>query len=132
VFGLARIGQISVTVHDLDRAVEFYRDRLGMQFLFQVPKMAFFDCGGIRLMLAIPEKPEFDHPTSIIYYRVEDIQYYRVEDIQAAYATLTERGVAFSGSPHCVAKLPDHELWLAFFQDLEGNTLALMSEEPRA
>jgi catechol 2,3-dioxygenase-like lactoylglutathione lyase family enzyme len=71
---LTQIGQISITVQDLDRAIGFYRDKLGMKYLFAVPKMAFFDCGGIRLMLAIPETPEFNHPSSIIYFSVPDIE----------------------------------------------------------
>jgi methylmalonyl-CoA/ethylmalonyl-CoA epimerase len=119
-FGLRQIGQIAITVHDLDRAVEFYREVLGMNFLFKVPNMAFFDCGGIRLMLGIPSSPEFDHPASIIYYKVEDLQ--------AAYAQLALRGVEFSAAPQLIAKLPDHELWMAFCKDVDGNTLALMSE----
>lgn len=121
-FHLSRIGQIAVTVHDLDRAIVFYRDTLGIPWLFQVPGLAFFDCAGVRLMLSRPEKPEFDHPASIIYYRVDDIQ--------RAYATLSQRGVAFIDEPHCVARLPEHEVWMAFFKDSEGNTLALMSEVP--
>src|SRR6266566_4394712 len=83
-FGLDRIGQIAVNVKDLDRATAFYRDVLGMRPLFQVPKLAFFDCGGIRLMLSLPEKPEFDHPGSILYYKVDDIK--------AAHAALRGRG----------------------------------------
>jgi len=100
--------------------VSFYRETLGMKFLFQVPKIAFFECGGVRLMLSEPEKPEFDHPASLIYYRVEDIE--------AAHINLSERGVKFLADPHVVAKLPDHDLWMAFFHDSEGNALALMSE----
>lgn len=119
-FGLRQIGQIAVTVHDLDKAVEFYREVLGMNFLFKVPNMAFFECDGIRLMLGIPSSPEFDHPASIIYYRVEDLH--------AAYAQLALRGVEFSAAPQLIAKLPDHELWMAFCKDVDGNTLALMSE----
>ena len=118
--GLARIGQISVNVHDLGRAVAFYRDRLGMKMLFEAPRLAFFDCGGIRLMLGLPETPEYDHPGSIIYYKVEDIE--------AAHAVLTKSGVEFAAPPHLIARMPDHELWMAFFKDSEGNTLALMSE----
>ena len=117
---LKQIGQVYVTAHDLERAVAFYRDVLGMSFLFQVPKMAFFDCGGVRLMLGLPEKPEFDHPASILYYRVPDIQ--------ATAKGLEAKGVRFETAPHLVAKLPDHDLWLAFFRDGEGNLLALMSE----
>ncbi len=121
-FGLRQIGQISVPVHDLERAVRFYRDTLGMRFLFAVPNLAFFDCGGVRLMLGMPEQPELHLPGSIIYYKVDDIQ--------AAFDTLTARGVSFEDKPHVIAKLEDHELWMTFFRDLEGNTLALMSEVP--
>ena len=122
-FGLGLIGQISVNVHDLDRAVAFYRDQLGMKHLFTVPKMAFFDCGGIRLMLATPEKPEFDHPSSILYFKVPQIR--------EAYDILASRGVAFEAEPHRVAQLPDHDLWMGFFRDSEGNLLGLMCEMPR-
>ncbi len=117
---LDRIGQIAVIVHDLERAVAFYRDVLGMRFLFQVPRMAFFDCGGVRLMLGLPERPEFDHPASILYYQVDDIH--------AAHDALAEAAVAFEEKPHLVAKLADHDLWIGFFRDSEGNPVALMSE----
>src|SRR5713226_2933301 len=120
---LTQIGQISVTIHDLARAVAFYRDTLGMKHLFTAGTMAFFDCGGIRLMLAIPEKPEFDHPSSIIYYRVPDIQ--------RAYEVLSSRGVHFEEKPELVARLSDHDLWMAFFRDVDNNPLVLMSEVPR-
>ena len=123
-FGLDRIGQIAVNVKDLDRATAFYRDVLGMRPLFQVPKLAFFDCGGIRLMLSLPEKPELDHPGSILYYKVDDIK--------AAHAALRGREVRFEGEPHVVAQLPAHDLWMAFCRDSEGNLLALMSEVRRA
>ena len=117
----SRIGQIAVVVQDLDRAVAFYRDTLGMRFLFQAPpKLAFFDCGGVRLMLDVPEEEEFKHASSILYYKVDDIQ--------ATWATLRDRGVEFRDEPHMVARMPDHELWMTFFRDSEGNTLALMSE----
>jgi methylmalonyl-CoA/ethylmalonyl-CoA epimerase len=119
--GLRSIGQIAINVHDLERAVAFYRDALGMQFLFEAPpKMAFFDCDGIRLMLSLPERPEFDHPSSILYFRVDDIE--------AAHAAFTERGVAFEGQPHMVHKAGNTELWMAFLRDSEGNMLAMMSE----
>lgn len=120
-FGLSQIGQIALNVHDLERAVAFYRDKLGIKHLFTVPKMAFFECGGIRLMLGLPEKPEFDHPSSIIYFKVDDIQ--------IAFRTLSSRGVSFEGDPHLVAKMPTHDLWMAFFRDSENNLFALMSEE---
>lgn len=117
---LGPIGQIAVNARDLERAIGFYRDVLGMTLLFQVPTMAFFDCGGVRLMLGLPSEPAFDHAASVIYYRVDDIR--------AAHRTLAGRGVEFSSPPHLVAKLPDHDLWLAFFNDTEGNVLALMAE----
>jgi len=119
-FGLDRIGQIAVNVKDLDRAVAFYRDVLGMRLLFRAPRLAFFDCGGIRIMLSPPETAEFDHAASILYYRVEDIR--------AAHAVLRGRGVPFDGEPHLITRMPDHELWMAFCRDPEGNVLALMSE----
>ena len=120
VFGLGRIGQIAVNAHDLARAVRFYRDTLGMRFLFEVPRMAFFDCGGVRLLIGLPDRPEIDHPASIIYYLVPNIR--------AAHETLKQRGVPFITEPHLVARLPDHQLWLADFRDSENNILALMSE----
>jgi methylmalonyl-CoA/ethylmalonyl-CoA epimerase len=118
--GLSKIGQISVIVHDVQKATAFYRDTLGMRFLFEFPNMAFFDCGGIRLMLAPPEKPEFDRPASIIYYKVDDIQ--------GTFELLSSRGVRFEGNPHLIARMPDHDLWMAFFRDVDNNLLALMSE----
>jgi methylmalonyl-CoA/ethylmalonyl-CoA epimerase len=117
---LGPIGQIAITVHDLPRAVRFYRDVLGLRFLFEVPTLAFFDAGGVRLMLGVPEDPKFDHPASIIYYRVDDIH--------AAAARLKTNGALLQSEPHLIAKLPDHELWMAFLQDSEGNTVGLMSE----
>ena len=119
-FGLSPIGQVSVTVQDLDRAVSFYRDQLGMPFLFQVPNMAFFDCAGVRLMLTLPEAGSDDVHTSILYYKVDDIQ--------DAYRIMKDRNVQFVGRPHKIANLEDHELWMAFFRDSEMNLLALMAE----
>jgi methylmalonyl-CoA/ethylmalonyl-CoA epimerase len=121
--GLNTIGQIAVPVADLERAVAFYRDTLGMEFLFQVPNMAFFDCGGIRLMLGLPEAAGEAHPASIIYYKVADIQ--------AHFEAFEQRGVIFIAKPHLVADMQDHELWMAFFKDSEANTLALMCEIPK-
>jgi len=120
---LDRIGQIAINVKDLARAVRFYRDTLGMRFLFEVPNLAFFDCGGVRLMLSPPEKPEFDHPGSVLYYKVADIT--------ATFAALKGRDVDFIDEPHLIARMPDHDLWMVFFRDSEGNTLALMSEVRR-
>lgn len=121
--GLSRIGQINIPVHELDTSVEFYRDSLGMEFLFQVPGMAFFDCGDIRILLAVPEDETSDHPCSIIYFKVEDIQ--------TATAALRDKGVSFSKDPHLIAEMPDHDLWMSFFKDPDLNTLALMAEIPR-
>ena len=118
---LSAIGQIAMIAQDVSRATAFYRDTLGMTFLFEFPGLAFFDCGGVRLMISRPEKPEFDHPGSILYFRVNDIE--------AVYADLAARRVEFTDKPHMIAKLPDHDLWMAFFKDSEGNTLALMEEK---
>ena len=123
-FSLNSIGQISINVHDVERATAFYRDTLGMKFLFAAGNMAFFDCGGVRLMLSTPDKPEFDHPTSFIYYRVADIQ--------RSYETLVSRGVQCEEKPGFVARLADHDLWMAFFRDPDNNPLVLMSEVPRS
>jgi methylmalonyl-CoA/ethylmalonyl-CoA epimerase len=117
---LNQIGQIAITVRDLPRAVNFYRDVLGMRHLFDAgPKLSFFDCGGVRLMLS-PPSPGFDHPGSVLYFAVEDIR--------AAAAGLEARGVTFTEPPAKIATLPDREVWLAAFTDTEGNPLALMSE----
>jgi len=123
-FGLSAIEQIAVNVHDVDRAVEFYRDKLGMKHLFSVPpNLAFFDCEGLRLMLSLPAKPEFDHPSSILYFKVDDIQ--------QATQTLSERGVQFEEQPIFVADMGTYDLWLASFRDSENNLLALMSHIPK-
>ena len=120
---LDRIGQIAVPVRDVARATAFYRDTLGMRFLFEYPGLAFFDCGGIRLIMSVPEGAEFDHPASVLYYTVGDIA--------AAHAALAARGVLFEREPHVIAQLPDRDVWMAFFRDSERNLLALMSEVPR-
>ena len=122
--GLSQIEQIAVTAHDIDRAVAFYRDKLGIKHLFSVPpNLAFFDCNGIRLMLSLPAKPEFDHPSSIIYFSVDDIQ--------QATQTLSERGVQFEEQPIFVADMGTYAMWLAAFRDSENNLMALMSHVPK-
>jgi predicted enzyme related to lactoylglutathione lyase len=119
---LQEIAQIAINAKDIARATAFYRDVLGLPLLFEVPpKMAFFNCGSIRLMLSLPENASYDHPGSILYYRVTDIE--------GTAATLKSRGVTFEGEPHLIAKMPDHELWMGFFKDTEGNVLALMEEK---
>lgn len=120
-FGLDRIRQIALTVRDLDRAIGFYRDTLGMRFLFRAPPgLGFFDCGGVRLMLSTPESPELDHPASLLYYGVDDIG--------AAHEALVARGVTFESEPHVVHRTDSMELWIGFFRDSEGNLLGIMSE----
>ena len=120
-FELSQIGQIAVPVTDIERAVAFYRDSLGMRFLFQAPPgLAFFDCAGVRLMLDAPAKTQSEGGSSVIYFKVRDLD--------TAFATLSARGVSFEAKPHLVAKLPDHDLWMAFFRDPDRNLLALMSE----
>jgi methylmalonyl-CoA/ethylmalonyl-CoA epimerase len=121
-FGLSVIGQIAITVTDIQRAIEFYRDALGLKFLFQVPGMGFFDCSGVRLMLSLSERPAESY-SSILYFRVPDIRH--------AFTTLSSRGAGFEGEPHLLARMPDHDLWMAFFRDPDRNLLALMSEVPR-
>lgn len=120
---ISGIGQVAINVHDLDRATAFYRDKLGLPLLFTAGKLAFFDCGGVRLMLDTPEKPEFDHPSSILYFTVPDIA--------AAHRQMLANGVRFEDKPHLIARMPSHDLWMTFFRDSEQNLLALMSEVPR-
>lgn len=117
---LSRIGQIAINAHDVDRATVFYRDVLGLRHLFRAGQLSFFDCGGVRLMLDKPENPEFDHPSSIVYFQVTDIQ--------AAFERIKSAGAKFDDEPHAIARMPDHDLWMTFFRDTEGNVLALMSE----
>ena len=127
-FGLSRIGQIAITVSDLPRAVGFYRDVLGMTFLFQAPpSLAFFDCGGVRLMMSPPEKEG-----SVAGQQFNSVLYYSVPDIQDAARALEARGVLFETAPHIVARLPHADLWMGFFRDPDRNMLAIMSEVPKA
>ncbi|HXG76984.1 MAG TPA: VOC family protein [Gaiellaceae bacterium] len=117
---LQSIGQIAIRTHDLPRAVAFYRDALGLEYLFEAGPLAFLRCGDVRLMLAVPEGPETDHPSSILYFRVADID--------AARGELLARGVGFEDEPHLIARMPDHDLWMTFFRDPDGNLHGLMSE----
>ena len=122
---LGRIEQVAVPVRDLARATAFYRDRLGMKLLFEVPpQLAFFDCDGIRLALSISSDPMYDPPGSIVYYRVADIE--------AAHAELVKREVEFLQPPHRIAELGDVEIWMALFEDTEGNVFGAMQYDPRA
>lgn len=122
--GITSLGQIQIPTHDVERAAAFYENVLGLKLLFKaLPGLAFFDCGGVRLMLDRPEKPEFDHPSSILYFAVPDIQ--------NAYSAMKEKGVKFEDEPHLIARMPNHDLWMTFFRDSEGNLLGLMSEVKR-
>jgi methylmalonyl-CoA/ethylmalonyl-CoA epimerase len=119
--GITRLGQIAINVYDVERAAAFYENVLGLKLLFKAPPgLAFFDCGGVRLMLSPPSKPEFDHPGSILYFAVADIQ--------AAHSKMKAAGAKFEDEPHLIAKMPDHDLWMTFFRDTENNLLGLMSE----
>ena len=122
--GIKNIGQISIIVHDLPRATQFYRDTLGLPLLFTAPHLAFFDCGGVRLMLGPAETPELDHPSSILYFRVPDLK--------AAHQRLVDQGVEIVAPPRLIAPMPTHDLWMNAFRDSEGNLLELMSEVPRS
>ena len=118
----APLSQVALVVRNLEAATAFFRDVLGMPFAFAAPSLAFFNAGGVRLMLSLPEG-EFSQPGSVLYFKVPDIR--------ATHAELSRRGVAFRDEPHIVAPMPAYDLWMTFFKDLDGNTLALMSEVPR-
>lgn len=118
--GITDVGQIAINAKDLQRAIGFYRDVLGLPYLFEIPNAAFFQAGPVRLMVGTAETAEFDHPASILYYRVPDIH--------AAFAVLTAAGVQIVHEPRMVAKMSDHDLWIGFFRDSEDNVAALMSE----
>src|SRR6266567_3354785 len=121
--GISRLGQIAVNAHDSGRATEFYRDALGLPLLFTAGNLAFFDCGGVRLMLGPAETPELDHASSILYFRVKDIN--------AAHQLLVERRVQIVAPPRLIAAMPAYDLWMMGFRDTEGNIMELMSEVPR-
>ena len=121
---LGKIAQIAVIVRDLERATAFYRDKLGIKFLFNAPPdMAFFDCDGIRLMLGTAERPDLEHASSILYFKVPDID--------SAYEALSSRGVSFAGKPAFIAPMQTSDLWLAEFRDSEENIMALMCEKAK-
>jgi methylmalonyl-CoA/ethylmalonyl-CoA epimerase len=117
----SRIRQIAVVCKDVARATAFYRDTLGLPFLFAAgPALAFFDCGGVRLMLS-SDNEGHDNLSSMLYYLVTDIE--------GTQSDLETKGVSFVEKPHMIAKMPDHELWLSAFKDSEGNLLGLMEEK---
>jgi predicted enzyme related to lactoylglutathione lyase len=120
-----KIGQIAIPVTDVDRAIAFYRDTLGLTFLFRAGEnLAFFDCGGVRLLLDRPEEPHFAAHSSVIYFTVSDIAT-AFEEVRAAGAKTVRE-------PHVIARLAEREVWMAFFHDPDENLLALMSEVPAA
>src|SRR5437762_1654801 len=121
---LATVGQLLFPVEDLDRAIAFYRDALGLRFLFSAPpQMSFFQSGNVRLLVGVPAANQPRQRGSTVYFQVADIQ--------AVVRTLADRGVTFGASPHVVHRTPTTELWLAEFRDPDGNQLALMSETAR-
>ena len=121
----AKIGQLLIPVEEFDKGVAFYRDVLGIPFLFSAPpQMAFFDCGGVRLLVGVMSEGRKAQRGATIYFQVEDIH--------AVFASLNEKGVAFGAKPHVVHRTPRSELWLSEFTDPDGNLLALMSEVPVA
>jgi methylmalonyl-CoA/ethylmalonyl-CoA epimerase len=121
-FGLSAIAQVALTVHDIPRAAAFYRDTLGVPFLFEAPGMVFFQAGDVRLMLGLPEKKTGEH-SSIVYFKVDDMT--------TAYRALSDRGVVFPHEPRIVHRGQKTDVWLAHFQDPDKNELALMCETPR-
>ena len=122
---LAEIGQIAVNVSDVGTALKFYRDILGLTFLFSPnPNLAFLAAGSVRLMLTTPQGAGSVGHNSILYFKVDDIQ--------ATHSILAKRGVVFESEPKLIAKMPTHDLWMAFFRDSEKNLLSLMSEVARS
>ena len=121
--GLGRIRQIAIIVQDLERATNFYRDVLGMKFLFEVPGLSFFDADGVRLMLGKADNPEVERASSLLYYLVPDII--------GAHNVLEEKGVEVLIAPRIVAPMPDHDLWMCFFRDPDQHLWGLMSERPK-
>jgi methylmalonyl-CoA/ethylmalonyl-CoA epimerase len=121
--GVTGVGQLAIPVADLERSLQFYRDVLGLRFLFQAPPgLAFLDCGGVRLMLS---KVQENDATS-----AAGVAYYRVSDLNAAYEALRQRGAKFVDEPHLIARMSDHELWMVFLRDPDGHLLGLMEERP--
>ena len=117
----AKVAQVLIPVEDFEKGVTFYRDVLGLPLLFAAPpQMAFFNCGGVRLLVGVMPAGQKAQRGSAIYFQIPDIH--------AVYSSLKSRGVTFSAEPHVVNRTPKSELWLAEFTDPDGNQLALMSE----
>lgn len=121
-FQIKGIGQIAIRVHDMEAAARFYQETLGLNLLFQIPNMAFLECNGLQIVLSVAEDARFDHPSSVFYFKVDDIQ--------SAYETLAGQNVHFLDQPHIVAEMDGTATWMTFFQDPDENVHALMSEVP--
>ncbi|MDM5250989.1 VOC family protein [Lysinibacillus sp. G4S2] len=117
---IQKVGQVAIPVKKLDKAIQFYKEKLGLSLLFNTDSMAFFDCNGLRLLLSLPEKDEFTYSSSVIYFQVENIS--------KTYEDLVRKEVTFIDEPHVVARMGQTETWMVFFKDSEDNTHALMSE----
>jgi predicted enzyme related to lactoylglutathione lyase len=119
---VSEIGQIAVTVSDVPAALGFYRDVLGLRFLFSpAPNLAFLQAGGVRIMLSTPQGAGAPGANSILYFMVKDIE--------AAHAAMVARGARRERPPQLTAKMPDHELWIGFLRDPDGNLVGLMEEK---
>jgi methylmalonyl-CoA/ethylmalonyl-CoA epimerase len=119
---LGPIGQIARPVADVDRAEAFYGDVLGLRKLYRYGDLTFFDCAGVRLLLEKSHGPEINGGGVI---------YFRCADIALTVQELASRGVTFDSKPHLIARMDDHDLWMAFFKDPDGHTLAVMQEAPK-
>lgn len=118
---IENVGQIAIAVTDIKKSTAFYGDILGLKLLFEAPPgLAFFECGNTRLMLTTLQGEEKDHKTSVIYYRVEDIQ--------KAAEQLKRKGVSFVRDPQMAAKMEDHELWIGFIRDPDETLVGIMAE----
>ena len=122
-FTLNRLGQIALNVVDVDRAEAFYRDVLGLRHLYRFGTLTFFDCQGVRLMIEQVREEGYVNRASPLYFACADIT--------LAVRVLMARGVVFSDAPHLIARMADHDLWMAFFADPDGHILALMQEAPK-
>ena len=115
-----KLGQVAVNVINVERAVSFYKNVIKLSLLFEMDGLAFFQCGDTRLLLSLAEKEEFNHPSSVLYFQVDDLN--------SEVSRMKGAGATFIDEPHMVAKVGDTEKWMVFFKDTEGNTHALMNE----
>jgi methylmalonyl-CoA/ethylmalonyl-CoA epimerase len=123
LLNISQIGQIALPVQDVDRSEAFYEGCLGLRKLFRYGGLSFFDCAGVRLLLDKVHDAKGFSPQGCVYFRCADITF--------AVTELKARGVNFSSDPHLIAKMDDHDLWMAFFADPDGHILALMQEAPK-